>query len=101
MEVLPVLGISDIIQRTQNLQSKLAAITVAGSAGGDMVTVEANGSFEILSVKIEKELMTGEDHELLEDLVMAAVNDALTKAKDKVSEEVSKITGGLRIPGLS
>ncbi len=95
-----MLGIKEMLQKTQNLQSNLANKTVVGSAGGDMVVVEANGAFEILSVKIEKELLAGDDHELLEDLVAAAVNDALTKARDTVTEEVTKITGGLRIPGL-
>ena len=95
-----MLGIKDMLQKTQNLQSNLANRTVVGSSGGDMVVVEANGAFEILSVKIEKELLAGDDHELLEDLVAAAVNDALTKARETVTEEVTKITGGLRIPGL-
>ncbi len=102
-----MLGIKDLLEQAQNLQSKMAGLqeelaqrTVVGSSGGDMVTVEVNGSLEVLSLKIEKELLDGDDQELLEDLIVAAVNDALRKARDMVTQEVSKLTGGLRIPGI-
>jgi len=102
-----VLGIKNLMERAQNLQSKttelqeqLAGKTITGSAGGGMVTVEANGAQEIISVKIEKELISADDQEMLEDLVAAAVNDALKKSKDMVTEEVSKLTGGMGLPGM-
>lgn len=100
-------GIKDIIQQAQGLQAKVAELqealgekTVTGSAGGDMVTVVATGAQEIVSVKIEKEIIDSGDSELLEDLVAAAVNDALKKSKDLATEEMSKLTGGLKLPGL-
>jgi DNA-binding YbaB/EbfC family protein len=65
-----------------------------------MVVVEANGAQEITSIKIEKDLVSSGDMEMLEDLIVAAVNDALKKSKEMVAEEVSKLTGGIRLPGL-
>ena len=74
--------------------------TAEGSAGGGMVTVTANGKQEIVSVKIDPEGVTPDDVEMLEDLVTAAVNDALKRAQQMVSEAIGKITGGMNIPGL-
>ena len=98
----------ELLQQAQGMQQRIAALqeelaekTVMGSAGGDMVKVEANGAQEILSVKIEADILTSGDKELLEDLVTAAVNDALRKSRDLMTEEVSKLTGGLPIPGLT
>ena len=65
-----------------------------------MVTVTANGRQEIVSLKIEPEVVNPEDIEMLQDLVQAAVNDALRKSQEMVQQEMSKITGGLKIPGL-
>lgn len=97
----------DVMQQAQGLQAKIASVqeelaekTVIGSAGGDMIRVEATGTQEIVSVKIEKELITADDSELLESLIVAAVNDALTKSRELMTQEISKLTGGLRIPGL-
>ncbi len=102
-----MLGIKDLIQQAQGLQSKIAALqeeladkTVVGSSGGDMVRVEANGAQEILSIKIERDLLSPDDPELLEDLIVAAVNDALRKSRELMTEEVKKLTGGFPIPGL-
>ncbi len=75
--------------------------TVMGSSGGDMVKVEANGAQEIVSIQIEKELLASDDPELLQDLIVAAVNDALRKSKDLVAQEMAKLTGGIKIPGLT
>ncbi len=79
-------GLKDLIQQAQGLQSKIAALqeelaekVVTGSSGGDMVKVEANGAQEILSITIEKELLDPADPEMLQDLIVAAVNDALKK----------------------
>ena len=96
-----MLGIKEMLLKSEKSTIELANKTVVGSAGGDMVVVEANGAFEILSSQNRKgKLLAGDDHELLEDLVAVVVNHALTKARDTVTEEVTKITGGLRIPGL-
>ena len=101
-------GIKELMEHAQGLQSKIAALqeelaekTVTGSSGGDMVVVEANGAQEITSIKIEDELISADDTEMLEDLLVAAVNDALRKSKEMVAEEVSKLTGGIRLPGLT
>ena len=83
------------------LQEELAEKTVESSAGGGMVTVVANGRQQILSIKIENEVVDPEDVDMLQDLILAAVNDALTKAQEMVSAEMGKLTGGLNIPGLS
>lgn len=100
-------NLKDILQQAQGMQQRITAIqeelaekTVVGSAGGDMVKVEANGAQEILSVKIEDDLLSSGDKELVEELVAAAVNDALRKARDLVTQEIGKLTGGLPIPGL-
>ena len=65
-----------------------------------MVTVTANGKQEIVSVKIDKEVINPEDSQMLEDLVLAACNEALRKSKDMMQAEMGKLTGGLKIPGL-
>lgn len=101
-------GLKDLIQQAQGLQSKVAALqeelaekVVVGSSGGDMVKVEASGAQEILSITIEKELLDPEDPEMLQDLIVAAVNDALKKSRELMAQEMSKLTGGLPIPGLT
>ncbi len=83
------------------LQEELADHSVMGSSGGDMVKVEANGAQEIASIQIEKELLASDDPEPLQDLIVAAVNDALRKSKDLVAQEMAKLTGGIKIPGLT
>jgi len=82
------------------LQAELEQKTVESSAGGGMVKVIANGKQEILSITIDPEVVNAEDIEMLQDLILAAVNDALRKAQEMVAEEMSKITGGLKLPGL-
>lgn len=103
-----MLGLKDLIEQAQGVQSKiretqeqLADRSVIGSSGGDMVKVEANGIQEILSISIESELLVAEDREVLEDLIVSAVNDALQKSREMAAEEIAKISGGLRIPGLT
>ena len=109
-------GMGNMMKQAQKLQSKmvrmqeeLAAKTVETSAGGGMITVVANGAQQIVSIRIEKEvvdpddvemLQDPEDVDMLQDLVLAAVNDALNKSQQMVSSEMSKITGGMKIPGL-
>ncbi len=101
-----MVGLGDILKNAQKikaemdrLQAEAAAKTVEGSAGGGMVTVVANGKGEILSVKIDPEVVK-EDVEMLQDLVMAAVNDALRKTRELLSQEITRLTGGFGLPGL-
>ncbi len=89
-----------IQERLANVQEEMAEKTIEGSAGGGMVTVVANGRQEVMSIKIEPEVVNADDVEMLQDLVQAAVNDALRKSQEMVQEEMAKITGGLKIPGM-
>jgi hypothetical protein len=82
------------------LQEELGDKTVEATSGGGMVTVVANGRQEIISVKIEREVVDPEDVEMLQDLVQAAVNDALTRAKEMVNEEMGKLTSGMNLPNI-
>lgn len=100
-------GFGNLLRQAQQLQAKMlkvqeemASRTVEASAGGGMVTVVANGKHELVSIKIEKEVVNPEDVEMLQDLVLAAANEALKKAQEMVAEEMKKLTGGLNIPGL-
>ncbi len=83
------------------MQEELSSRTVEASAGGGMITVVANGKQEVISIRIEPEVIDASDKEMLQDLVVAAVNEALRKSQEMVSEEMKKITGGLNIPGLT
>jgi DNA-binding YbaB/EbfC family protein len=87
-------------QKMQKLQEEMAHKTVEASAGGGMVTVTVNGRSELLQVKIEPQVVDPDDVEMLEDLIVAGVNEALRKAQEMVAEEMGKLTGGLKIPGL-
>ncbi len=87
--------------RMAQLQEELGAKTVEASAGGGMVTVVANGRQEIVSVRIEKEIVSPDDVELLQDLVRGAVNEALSRSREMAAAEMAKITGGINLPGLS
>lgn len=102
-----MLGLKDLIEQAHGVQAKIKEVqeqladrSIIGSSGGDMVKVEANGIQEILSVSIEDDLVAAEEKEVLEDLIVAAVNDALEKSRQMAAEELAKITGGIRIPGL-
>ncbi|HPC02283.1 MAG TPA: YbaB/EbfC family nucleoid-associated protein [Syntrophales bacterium] len=86
--------------RMMKLQEELALKTVEASAGGGMVTAVVNGRFEIVSLKIEKDVVNPDDVEMLQDLVAAAVNEGVRKAQEMAQAEMSKITGGLQIPGM-
>ena len=87
-------------ERMANLQKELEAKTIEAQAGGGMVSVVVNGKYEIVSLKIEKEVVNPEDIEMLQDLIAAAVNEGIRKSQEMASSEMSKITGGLNIPGL-
>ncbi|HSQ85810.1 MAG TPA: YbaB/EbfC family nucleoid-associated protein [Desulfobacterales bacterium] len=100
-------GLGKMMKQAQQLQSKmfklqeeLAEKTVETSSGGGMVKVVANGKQQLVSIQIEQEVVDPDDVEMLQDLILAAVNDALNKAQEMVSEEMSKLTGGMNIPGL-
>ncbi|MBI5903999.1 MAG: YbaB/EbfC family nucleoid-associated protein [Deltaproteobacteria bacterium] len=86
--------------RLQKLQDELGGMTVEGSAGGGMVVAVANGRQELLSVRIEKEVVSPDDVGMLQDLVLAAVNDALSRARALAAAEMAKATGGMIPPGL-
>jgi nucleoid-associated protein EbfC len=87
-------------EKLGDIQSDLADQTVSSSVGGGMVSAEVNGKHELLSLKIEKEVINSEDPEMLQDLIIAAVNEAMKKAQDLAQGEMSKLTGGIKIPGL-
>lgn len=84
----------------QRVQEELEEKTVETSVGGGMVTVVANGQKQVVSISIKPEAVDPDDVEMLEDLVLSAVNAALTEAEEMVSSEMSKVTGGMNIPGL-
>jgi DNA-binding YbaB/EbfC family protein len=100
-------GMGNMMKQAQKLQAKmlkmqeeLADKTVEASAGGGMIKAVANGRQQILSIQIEKEVVDPDDVEMLQDLILAAVNDALAKSQEMVSGEMGKLTGGLKIPGM-
>lgn len=88
-------------QQMQELQEQVAQKKVQATAGGGMVTVEVNGRQEVLAIKIDPEVINREDPQMLEDLVLAACNEALRKSRELVQQELGKLTGGLKIPGLT
>jgi hypothetical protein len=87
-------------EKIGKLQQELENKTIEAQAGGGMVRVVVNGKFEIVSLKIEKEVVNPEDIEMLQDLIAAAVNEGIRKSQEMASSEMSKITGGLGIPGM-
>ncbi|PYM76792.1 MAG: YbaB/EbfC family nucleoid-associated protein [Candidatus Rokuibacteriota bacterium] len=95
------------MKEAQKLQAQMAAMQeevakrkVEATAGGGMVTVEANGKQELTAIKIDPEVVSKDDVQMLEDLVLAACNEALRKSRELVQQELGKLTGGLKIPGL-
>jgi DNA-binding YbaB/EbfC family protein len=100
-------GLGNLMRQAQQLQAKMMQVqeemanrTAEATSGGGMVTIVANGRQELISIKVEKEVVNPEDVEMLQDLILAAANEALKKAKEMVSEEMKKLTGGINIPGL-
>ncbi len=88
-----------IQKKLEEAQKKLEEKTLTVQVGGGMVTVKVNGRQEIISIEIEEELLNPEEKEMLQDLIVAGVNEALKQAKQMVEEELAKITGGLKPPG--
>jgi DNA-binding YbaB/EbfC family protein len=102
-----VKGFGNIMKEAQKLQAQMAALQeevgkrkIDATAGGGMVTVEVNGKQELTAVKIDPEVVNRDDVQMLEDLVLAAANEALRKSRELVQQELGKLTGGLKIPGL-
>ena len=87
-------------QQMERMQEEVAQKKVEATAGGGMVTVQANGKQELLSIKLDPEVINKDDAQMLEDLVLAACNEALRKSREMVQAEMSKVTAGLKIPGL-
>ncbi|MEW6669238.1 MAG: YbaB/EbfC family nucleoid-associated protein [Thermodesulfobacteriota bacterium] len=105
MKGIPNLG--NLMKQAQQFQARIAKIqedlagrTVETSAGGGMVTVVANGRQEIVSLRIDPEVVAANDLEMLQDLVLAAVNDALAQSRKMVNEEMAKATQGLNLPNI-
>ncbi len=100
-------GLGNIMKQAQQMQQKMARMQeelqsrkVEASAGGGMVTATVNGAQQLVGLKVEPSVVDPEDVEMLQDLVLAAVNEAIKKSQAMAQEEMSKITGGMNIPGL-
>jgi hypothetical protein len=100
--------LGNIMKQAQELQERLTRVqeeagakTVEASAGGGMVTAVINGRLQVTALRIEPEVMKGGDTEMLQDLVIAAVNKGIRAAQEMMAEEMKKVTGGLQIPGLT
>jgi DNA-binding YbaB/EbfC family protein len=105
MKGIPNMG--NLLKQAQQFQAKLAKLqeelankTVEATSGGGMVAVVANGRQEIVSIKIDPEVIDPGDREMLQDLILAAVNDALSRAKSMMNEEMGKLTHGLNLPQI-
>ncbi|MHB8882582.1 MAG: YbaB/EbfC family nucleoid-associated protein [Thermodesulfovibrionales bacterium] len=99
--------LGDLMRQAQKLQEEMQKAqeeakkkTAEATAGGGMITVVASGSGELVSIKIDREVVNPDDVDMLQDLILAASNEAIRRAQEMVSDEMSKITGGLQIPGM-
>lgn len=100
-------GLGNIVRQAQKMQAQMQKVqeelankTVEASSGGGMVKAVVNGKQELLSVKIEPEVINPSDAEMLQDLIVAAVNEAIKRSQAMMSEEMGKLTSGLGVPGL-
>jgi DNA-binding YbaB/EbfC family protein len=100
-------NMNKMMKQVQQMQAKMAKLqeeleqkTVEATAGGGVVRVVANGKNELIEIEIKPEVLDPEDPEMVQDLVLAASNEALRKAQEMVAEEMGKITGGLKLPGM-
>lgn len=103
----PFGNMSSIMKQAQAMQAQMAKLqeeaatkTVTGSAGGGMVTVTANGAMELVSIVIDPEAVKSGDADMLQDVIMAASNDALRKARQMMADQMKAVTGGMNVPGL-
>jgi len=101
------MNMGDLLKQAQQFQERLGAVqeelagkVVTGTAGGGMVTATVNGKGELVGLAIEQDLVNPDEVAMLQDLVMAAVNDGLTKARELGKQEMGKLTGGLNLPGM-
>jgi DNA-binding YbaB/EbfC family protein len=98
------MNINQMMKQAQQMQERLkqqmAEMRVEASAGGGMVTVVVNGNKQIQSLKIDPEVVSKEDVDMLQDLILAAINDANRKAEDQMSKQMSGLMGGMKIPGI-
>ena len=100
-------GFGNLLKQAQQMHTKIAQLqeemagkTVEASSGGGMVSIVMNGKQEVLSIRIDPEVVNREEIEMLQDLIAAAMNEAIRKSQEMMTEEMKKITGGLAIPGL-
>ena len=100
-------AMGNLLKQAQEMQARMAKVqdelahkTVQGTAGGGMVEATINGQFNVTAIKIEPSAINADEKEMLEDLILAAINDGVRKARELVSSEMSKLTGGLKIPGM-
>ena len=103
----PLANMGNILKQAQAMQAQMAKVqeqasvkTVTGTAGGGGVTVTANGAMQLLGIVIDPEVVKSGDVEMVQDLVMAASNDALQKAREMMANEMKAVTGGMNVPGL-
>ena len=96
----PMQHLKSLQDKMSKIQEELAVRTVESTAGGGMVTVVVNGKQELVSLKIDRQVVDPEDVEMLQDLVVAAINDALRKSQEMAAAEMGKLAGGMNIPGL-
>ena len=87
-------------QMQEKMQKEMAGLKVEGNAGGGMVTVTMSGTKQLLSLKIDPDVVSKDDVEMLQDLIVAAINDAARKVDDQLGQQMSGMMGGLKIPGL-
>jgi DNA-binding YbaB/EbfC family protein len=106
-EIMSKKMLGDMMRQAQKMQQEVLRAqeeakkkTAEATAGGGMVTVVASGAGEIVSINIEKDVVNPDDVEMLQDLIIAATNEAIKRAQELVNEEMSKLTGGLNLPGL-
>lgn len=100
--------LGNIVKQAQELQERLARVqeeaaakTVEATAGGGMVTVVVSGKLQVMDIRIDPEVIKSGDTQMLEDLLVAAVNKGIRSAQEFMAEEMKKVTGGLQIPGLT
>ncbi len=103
----PFANMGNILKQAQAMQEKMGKIqeeaankVVEAAAGGGMVTVQANGAMQVMKITIDPEVLKSGDQDMLQDLLVAATNEALRKAKELMADEMKSLTGGLGIPGL-
>jgi DNA-binding YbaB/EbfC family protein len=100
-------GLGNMIKQAQQMQQKMARIQeevakqeIEASAGGGMVTAVVNGKQEVLAIKIDPSVVDPQDVDMLQDLILVATNEAIRQSQELMQQEMSKLTGGMNIPGL-